>query len=102
MRRTRSKTHGASSAAPAIIPRPIVCSVVTSNPTSASPTAPTTPPTTTLGPFRPLAFAYFVESHSTITLSQSASIAFFGATHLFFFLFHEAMGDTRWGSLCFD
>jgi hypothetical protein len=99
MRRIGSKTNGTSSAAPAIIPRSIV---IVSNPTSASPTTPSTPPTTTLRPFRPLAFAYVVESHPAVALSQGASIAFFGAAHFFFFLLHEAMGDARRRSLCFD
>jgi hypothetical protein len=102
VRRSRSKTDGTSSIAPATIPRSIFRSVVVSKPTSAPPTTPTTSPTTTLRPFRPLAFAHFVEAHPAITFGQCASIAFFGAAHLFFFLFHEAMGDTRRGTLCFD
>jgi len=99
MRRIGSKTDGTSSAAPAIIPRSIV---VVSNPTSASPTTPSTSPTTTLRPLRPLAFAYVVESHPAVALSQGASIAFIGAAHFFFFLLHEAMGYARRRSLCFD
>jgi hypothetical protein len=98
-RRIGSKTDGTSSAAPAIIPRSIV---VVSNPTSAPPTTPSTSPTTTFRPLRPLAFAYVVESHPAVALSQGASIAFFGAAHFFFFLLHEAAGDARRRSLCFD
>jgi hypothetical protein len=99
MRRIGSKTDGTSSAAPAIVPRSIV---VVSKPTSASPTTPSTPPTTTLRPLRPLAFAYIVESHPAVALSQGASVVFFGAAHFFFFFLHEAMGDARRRSLCFD
>ena len=95
-------TDGSTSAAPAIIPRSIIRSGFVSNSTSAPPSTPTTPPTATVGPFGPLAVAHLVESHPAIALSQRTSIAFFCAAHLFFFLFHEAMGNARWGILCFD
>jgi hypothetical protein len=102
VRKERGRTDGTSSATPAIIPRPVVRSVVVSKSTSASPTTSSPPPTATLRSLGPLAFAYIVESQPAIAFGQCTSIALLGTAHLFFFLLYKGVRNTRRGSLCFD